>query len=72
MKDTITIRLPVKISKELKKYCKEAQVPLSDVVRESLHKYLAVKKFRQLRDKVLPYAEAAGLLTDDDVFKVMS
>lgn len=72
MNDSITIRLPSSISKNLKKYCKEANVPLSDVVRESLSKYLAIKKFRALRDKVLPYAEAVGLLTDEEVFKALS
>ena len=71
MKGTITIRLPDSINKDLKKYCKSANVPLSDVVRESLNRFLAIKKFRALRDKVLPYAEAAGLLTDEDVFKVI-
>jgi len=29
---------------------------------------LAVKRFRKLRDKILPFTEAKGILTDKDVF----
>jgi hypothetical protein len=43
--------------------------PLSDVVRESLRRYVALQRFRQLRKKTLPFAEAQGLLTDEDVFE---
>jgi hypothetical protein len=42
------------------------------VVRESLRRYLAAERFRALRKKTLPFAEAQGFLTDDDVFKAIS
>jgi hypothetical protein len=41
----------------------------SDLVRESIRRYAAVYRFRQLRKRVLPFAEAQGLLTDEDVFE---
>jgi hypothetical protein len=44
---------------------------MSDLVRESLRKSIAVHQFRQLRNKALPFAEAQGLLTDEDVFKMI-
>ena len=31
-----------------------------------------VQRFRSIRKKILPFAEAQGLLTDDDIFKVLS
>jgi hypothetical protein len=31
---------------------------------------VAVARFRELRSKILPFAEAQGLLTDEDVFRV--
>ena len=46
--------------------------PVSDVVRESIRRYVAVERFRALRRKVLPFAEAQGFLTDEDVFKAIS
>lgn len=33
---------------------------------------LAVKRFRKLRNKVLPFAKARGILTDKDVFSEIS
>ncbi len=45
---------------------------ISDIVRESLRRYVAIEKFRSVRRKILPFAEAQGILTDEDVFKVLS
>jgi hypothetical protein len=33
---------------------------------------VAVTRFRELRRKALPFAEAQGLVTDEDVFRVVS
>ena len=44
----------------------------SEVVRDSLRRYLAIQKFRQLRQEMLPYAEARGILADEDVFREIS
>jgi predicted transcriptional regulator len=69
MKDTLTIRLDSPLRRELEQLSKEERIPLSDLVRESLRKYVMVRRFRQLRKKLLPLAEAQGFLTDDDVFR---
>jgi predicted transcriptional regulator len=69
MSTTITIRLPDDLRDELEKISKAEDKPLSDVVRESLRRYVAIQRFRQLRKKTLPFAEAQGLLTDEDVFE---
>lgn len=58
--------------KELEHLSKMENVPVSDLIRESLGSFLAVKKFRHLRRKILPFAEAQGLLTDEDIFKIVS
>lgn len=72
MKDTITVRLPEKLQKELEKVAKEEKTPKSEIIRDAVSRYLAVKRFQQLRKKVLPFAEAQGLLTDEDIFKAIS
>jgi len=69
---TLTIRLPDALHKELRELSRKENRPLSDIVRESLQRYLAVEKFQTLRCKTLPFAEAAGFLTDEDVFKAIS
>jgi Arc/MetJ-type ribon-helix-helix transcriptional regulator len=69
MNRPITIRLPDDLRKILDQISKKERMPVSDLVRESIRRYAAVYRFRQLRKKVLPFAEAQGLLTDDDVFE---
>lgn len=72
MKDTITIRLPEKLQKELDVVTKAEKSSKSNIIRDAIARYLAAKRFEQLRKKVLPFAEAQGLLTDEDVFKAVS
>lgn len=72
MKDTITVRLPKKLQKELEIVVKTEKTSKSEIIRDAIARYLAVKRFQQLRKKVLPFAEAQGLLTDEDVFKTIS
>jgi len=69
MNQTITIRIPDNMRKELEKLSKAENKPLSDLVRESLKKYILINRFRKLRNIVLPFAESQGILTDDDVFE---
>ncbi|MCD4755233.1 MAG: ribbon-helix-helix protein, CopG family [Deltaproteobacteria bacterium] len=70
--NTLTIRIPDDLRVNLQKISREQNKPVSDVVRESIRRYIAVERFRALRRKVLPFAEAQGFLTDEDVFKAIS
>ncbi|MBA3071168.1 MAG: ribbon-helix-helix protein, CopG family [Nitrospirae bacterium] len=72
MKDTITIRLPEKLQKELNVIVKAEKASKSEIIRDAIERYLALKRFQQLRKKVLPFAEAQGLITDEDIFKAIS
>lgn len=72
MKNTITVRLPEKLQKELEKVVKTEKTSKSDIIRDAVARYLALKRFQRLRKRVLPFAEAQGLLTDEDVFKAIS
>jgi len=71
MNKTLNIRIPSDIRAELSALSREEKKPLSDLVRESLREFLVVRRFRRLHGIVLPFAEAQGLLTDDDVFKAL-
>ena len=70
--NTLTIRLPDELREDLQKLSEEQSKPVSDIVRESTRRYVAVEKFRSLRKKVLPFAGVQGYLTDEDVFKAIS
>lgn len=69
---TLTIRLPEALKAELDEMSRDENRPVSDIVRESLRRYVAVERFRSARRKILPFAEAQGLLTDEDVFQALS
>ena len=72
MRDTITIRLPEKLRKDLDRFIKAEKISKSDVIRDAIERYIALKRFQQLRKKALPFAEAEGLVTDEDIFKAIS
>jgi predicted transcriptional regulator len=68
----LTIRIPKTLRKELKALSARQQRPTSEVVRDSLRRYIAAEKFRRLRGKTLPFAEAQGFLSDEDIFEAIS
>ena len=72
MKQAVTVRIPDDLRKELVEISNAEAKPISDLVRESIQKYVAIYNFRRLRNTILPFAEAQGILTDEDVFKSIS
>ena len=68
----VTIRLEPDLQKLLDKVCKQSGRTRSDIVRDSLKRQLSIIRFEQLRRQVLPFAEARGYLTDEDVNKAVS
>jgi len=71
MKNTITVRLPKGVSEKLEYIAKQDGVGVSDIVRESLARYLAVERLERLRERLLPRALKAGIVTDEDAFKAV-
>jgi predicted CopG family antitoxin len=72
MNQTLTIRIPDNIREELQELSRNENKPVSDIVRESLKRYLAIYRFRRLKNMVLPFAEAQGILSDEDIFTMIS
>lgn len=68
----VTIRIEPDLQKLLDKVCKQSGRTRSDIVRDSLKRQLSIIRFEQLRRQVLPFAEARGYLTDEDVNKAVS
>jgi metal-responsive CopG/Arc/MetJ family transcriptional regulator len=69
MSQTLSIRIPEELRKELEEVSKLENKPVSEFVRDSLRKAILIHRFRKLRNTVLPFAETQGILTDEDVFK---
>jgi hypothetical protein len=68
----VTIRMEPGLQKLLDKVCKQSGRTRSDIVRDSLMRQLSIIRFDQLCCQVLPFAEARGYLTDEDVNKAVS
>ena len=69
---TVTIRIPEELLTQLQKLCDQQHRSTSDVIRESLRRYIDAEQLRLIREMTHQQAEARGFLTDDDVFKVVS
>lgn len=52
--------------------CRETGQSRSEVVRDALRRQLTLRLFEAARRKVIPFAEAEGVYTDEDVFEPMS
>ncbi len=72
MSDSVSFRLPPELRREFDRFCKQQRRPASDVAREAIKRYMVTERFKQLRGKLRPYAEAQGLITDEDFFRAVS
>jgi predicted transcriptional regulator len=69
---TLTIRPDPKLDHALAQVAKASGRTKSEIARQALRRQVAVARFRELRKKALPVAEAQGLVTDEDVFREVS
>lgn len=72
MPSPLTVRLDEELEAALDRYCRESGRSRSDVVREALRRQLTLLRFERVRERILPFAEARGYLTDEDVFDEIS
>ena len=68
---TITLRVPDELDQALEKQSSAVGVSKSDLAREALRRFLAVSEFQRLRTKLVRRAQALGLHTDEDIFRVL-
>lgn len=69
---TLTIRLLKSLERLLERVSRKSGRNRSELVREALRRQLAIQAFEELRKRAAPFAEAAGYLTDEDVFRDIS
>jgi predicted transcriptional regulator len=69
---TLTIRLDDKLDRELGRLARRSGRTKSEVAREALRRQLSIQRFRALRREAMPFAAAAGYLTDEDIFRDIS
>ena len=69
---TLTIRLDEDLNSLLTKASRRSGRNRSEVAREALRRQLRISQFESLRRRIMPFAEARGFLTDEDVFAEVS
>lgn len=69
---TITIRLDKDLDDLLMKASKRSRKNRSEIAREALRRQLRLEQFEEIRKRILPFAEARGFLTDEDIFSKIS
>jgi len=73
MKDSVlSVRLDSEMDALLSKLSKEEGKSKSEVARDALRRQLRLTQFDKLRQRVAPFAESRGYLTDEDLFKEIS
>ena len=72
MKGTLTIRVDKDLERVLDRLCKQTGQSRSEIVRDALRRELSLRRFDDLRRRVLPFAEARGYLTDEDIVRNVS
>jgi predicted transcriptional regulator len=69
---TLTIRLNDDLNKLLTMAVRQSGKNRSEIAREALRRQLRISQFESLRRRMMPFAEARGYLTDEDVFRDVS
>lgn len=72
MRQIISISLPEKESSELAKAVKDIGKTKSDIIKEALRLYLWSVRFKKIRKSLNIKGKKAGILTDEDIFKIVS
>ena len=69
---TLTIRIDKDLDDLLTKASSRSGRNRSEIAREALRRQLRINQFEALRQRMMPFAEARGYLTDEDVFADVS
>ena len=72
MQETITITLPAEIKPALDDVTRREGISLNELIAEAIEEYLFFRRFRLLRERMIPKAQAQGIYTDQDVFDRVS
>jgi len=69
---SLTIRLDAELDRLLTRASERSGVTRSELAREALRRQLRISHLDALRKRIMPFAEARGFLTDEDVFNEIS
>lgn len=69
---SLTIRLDKELEDMLNKISRQSGRTRSEIARDALRRQLRMASFEEIRKRMMPFAEARGYLTDEDIFSKIS
>lgn len=72
MRATLTVSLPLSLRRDVARAAKARRVSESEFVRSAVQRHLWADAFEETRRRAVPRAQALGVYTDEDVFKLIS
>jgi predicted transcriptional regulator len=72
MRTVLSVSLSGQMAAELDALAKATGRNKSDIVKESLSIFLWETRFKQVKGRLVKKAKAAGITTEEDVFRVVS
>ena len=69
----VLFKFPKDLKKAITELAEKKNITQSEIVREAIRRYIISEEFRMLREKTLAEVESKnGVLSDEDVFKIVS
>jgi predicted transcriptional regulator len=69
---SLTIRLDKDLDALLANASERSGKTRSEIAREAIRRQLRLEQFEDIRKRAMPFAEARGYLTDEDIFSQIS
>jgi len=69
---TLTIRINEDLNELLTKAARQSGKNRSEIAKDAIRQQLCIGRFELLRRQMMPFAEARGYLSDEDVFRDVS
>ena len=72
MRTVLSVSLPEQMAAELDAFAKATGRNKSDIVKESLGLFLWEARFKEVKRRLIKKAKTAKVITEEDVFRVVS
>jgi len=69
---SMTVQLPDELRAALEEIGRRQDRPAEEIAREIIEKALFLERFDQMRAEMQPFAQAAGFLSEEDIFRAVS
>lgn len=72
MRSVVSLSLPKRLAQDLTRAARELKVPRSLLVRQAVERFLRAREFNALSSRLRRQALRRGVVSDEDVFDIVS